>query len=54
MQDIMPLCMWHLMAKGCKLVIIQFNHVLKKVCAKVVDLRVMDDLKHDVVVTLIL
>jgi hypothetical protein len=35
-------------------VIIQLNHVLKKVRAKVVDLRAMDDLKHDVAITLML
>ncbi len=37
MQDILPLCMKHLMAKGCRMVIISFSHMFKKLCAKIVD-----------------
>ncbi len=37
MQDILPLCMKHLMAKGCRMVIICFSHMFKKLCAKIVD-----------------
>ncbi len=54
MQDILLLCMWHLMAKGCRVAIIWLSHVLKKVCVKVMDPRAMVDLKKDVVVILVL
>jgi hypothetical protein len=30
MQDILPLCMQHLMVKGCRMAIIYFSHVFKK------------------------
>jgi hypothetical protein len=36
MQEILPLCMWHSMAKGYKMAIIQLSHVLKKLGAKIV------------------
>jgi hypothetical protein len=52
MQDILPLCMQHLMEKGCRMAIIHLSRVFKKLHAKIVDPRTMDDLKHDVIVTL--
>jgi len=54
MQDIFPLCMCHLMAKGCRMAIIRLHCVLKKLCAKIVDPKTMDDLKNDVAITLVL
>jgi len=54
MQDILPLCMWHLMAKGRRMAAVHLSHVLKKLCAKIVDPRTMDDFKHDVAVTVVL
>jgi hypothetical protein len=54
MQDILPLCMQHLVARGCRMAIIHLDHAFKKLHAKIVDPRTMDDLKHDVEVTLVL
>jgi hypothetical protein len=42
------------MAKGCKMTIICLSHVLKKLCAKIVDPTTMVELKTNVVVTLVL
>jgi hypothetical protein len=36
MQKILPLCMWHNMAKGYKMAIIHLSHVLKKLSVKFV------------------
>jgi hypothetical protein len=44
MQQILPLCMCHLMAKGCRMAIIRLSCVFKRLCAKIVDPRTMDDL----------
>jgi hypothetical protein len=43
MQQIISFCMWHLMTKGCKMVIICFPYVFKKACAKVVDLKKIEE-----------
>jgi hypothetical protein len=32
MQDILPLCMQHLIVKGCRMAIIYLSHVFKKHC----------------------
>jgi hypothetical protein len=42
------------MAKGCKMTIICLNHVLKKLCAKIVDPTRMVELKTDVPIIIIL
>jgi hypothetical protein len=54
MQDILSLCMQHLMAKGCRMVIIHLNHVSKKLCNKVVDPNTIANLKEDVAMTMVL
>jgi hypothetical protein len=54
MQTILPLCMRHLMAKGYKMAIIRLSHVFKQLCAKIVDLTIMGELKKDVAITLVL
>ncbi len=54
MQNILPLCMRHLMAKGCRMAIICLNHVCKKLYAKIVDPTTMAELKNDVAITLVL
>lgn len=54
MQDILPLCIKHLMAKGCIMVINYLNHMFEKLCAKIVDPKKMFDFKSDVIVTLLL
>ncbi len=54
MQEILPLCMWHLMTKECRMTIIHLCWVFKRLCAKVVDLVVMGDLKKEVAITLAL
>jgi hypothetical protein len=41
MQEILPLYMWHLMTKECKMVIIHLCWVFKRLCAKVVDPAMM-------------
>jgi hypothetical protein len=42
------------MAKGCRMAIIRLSCVLKTFCAKIVDLRTMDDFKHDVALIVVL
>jgi len=32
MQNNLPLCMWHLMTKGCRMAIICLSHVFKNLC----------------------
>lgn len=54
MQDILLSCMWHLMAKGCRMVIIRLNHLSKKLCNKVVDPNAIANLKDDVAMTMVL
>ncbi len=54
MQNILPLCMQHIMAKGCKMTIIHLSCVFKKLCAKIVNPTIMVELKNDVGVTLVL
>jgi hypothetical protein len=54
MQNIFPLCMQHLMVKGCRMAIIHLSHVFKKLCAKILDPTIMAELKNDWVVTLVL
>lgn len=54
MQDILHVCMCHLMAFGYKMAIIRFCRVLKKLCVKIVDLTTMEELKKDVAITLVL
>lgn len=51
MQDILLLCMRHLMAKSCRMVIICLNHVSKKLCSKVVDPNTIANLE-DVAMTI--
>jgi hypothetical protein len=53
-QDLLPLCMQQIMAKGCKLAIICLFHVFKKLCVKIFDLTMMGELKKDVALTLVL
>jgi hypothetical protein len=48
MEEILPLCMRNFMEKGCRQAIIHLSHVFKKLCAKVVDLATMGNLKQDV------
>jgi len=54
MQDILPLCLQHLVAKGCRMAIMCFSHVFKKLCAKIMDPRAMGDFKNDVAIFLVL
>jgi hypothetical protein len=54
MQDILPLCMQHLMAKGCRMAIICLNQVFKKMCSKVMDPNTIANLKEDVAMTMVL
>ncbi len=54
MQDILPLCMQHLMFKGCRMAIIRLNRVFKNLCNKVVDLNTITNLKEDVAMTMVL
>ncbi len=54
MQDVLPNGMRHLMEKGCKTTIIRVCHVFKRLCTKVVDPRLMVDLKKEVAHTLVL
>jgi hypothetical protein len=54
MQEILPLCMQHLMTKECKMVIIHLYRVFKRLCAKVVDPAMMGDLKKEMAITLAL
>lgn len=54
MQDILPLCMWHLMAKGCRMAIICLNRVFKKLCSKIVDSNTIANVKEDVAMTMVL
>jgi hypothetical protein len=42
------------MAKGCRMAIIRLSRVLKKLCAKIVDPRIMDDFKHNVAFIVVL
>jgi hypothetical protein len=53
MQDILPICMRHLMEKGCRTTIIRVSHVLKRFCTKVVDPSLMAHLKKEVAVTFV-
>jgi hypothetical protein len=54
MQEILPLCMQHLMTKDCRIAIICLCQVFKRICAKVVDPTRMGELTNDVAITLIL
>ncbi len=54
MQDILPLCLQHLVAKGCRWAIMCLSHVFKKLCAKIMDPRAMGDFKNDVAIFLVL
>jgi hypothetical protein len=54
MQDILHVCMRHLIASGCRMAIIQLCRVLKKLCVKIVDLTTMEELKKNVAITLML
>ncbi len=54
MQDILPLCLQHLVAKGCRWAIMYLSHVFKKLCAKIMDPRAMGDFKNDVAIFLVL
>ncbi len=42
------------MAKGCRMAIIRLSCMLKKICAKIVDPRTMDDFKHDMALIVVL
>ncbi len=53
-QGILPLVLHHLMAQECRMAIIRLSHVFKKLCVKVIDLMIMEDLKQDVAMTLVL
>jgi hypothetical protein len=54
MQEILPLCMQHLMTKDCRIAIICLCRIFKRICAKVVDPTRMGELKNDVAITLVL
>lgn len=54
MQEILPLCMQHLMTKGYRMVVIQLCRIFKQLCAKVMDLTTIGELKNEVVMTLVL
>jgi hypothetical protein len=54
MQDILPLCMQHLMANGCRMAIIARIMCSKNFVPKLWTKTFMDDFKHDVIVTLVL
>jgi hypothetical protein len=54
MQQILLLCMQDLMVKGCQMVIIQLCHVFMKLCARIVDPIIMEELKNEVAITLVL
>lgn len=54
MQEILPLCMWHLATKGCKMAIIRLSCVFKKLCPKIVDSATMGDFKQDVALIFVL
>jgi hypothetical protein len=54
MQEILPLCMQHLMIKGYRMAIIWLCQVFKQLCAKVVDLAMMGELKNEAIMTLML
>jgi hypothetical protein len=54
MQQILLLCIRDLMVKGCQMVITRLCHVFKKLCAKIVDPTIMEELKNEVAITLML
>jgi hypothetical protein len=54
MHNILSLCMWDLMSKGCRIAIICLCHVFKKLCAKILDPTTMGEFKKDVAMTLML
>ncbi len=54
MQTILPLCMRHFMVKGCRMTIIRLSHVFEQLCAKIIDLIVMGELKKNVTITVVL
>lgn len=54
MQEILPLCLWNLLAKDCRMALIHLSWVFKQLCSKIVDLATMGDLKQDVALTLLL
>jgi hypothetical protein len=54
MQDILLLCLWGLMSKGCRMSIIRLCHVFKKLCVKIVDPTTMGELKKEVAICLVL
>jgi hypothetical protein len=53
MQDILHVCMKHLMEKGCRTTIIRVCHVFKRFCTKVVDPSLMIDTKKEMAVTFV-
>jgi len=54
MQEILLLCIWHLMTKDCRMAIIRLYCVFKKDCIKGVEPTTIGELKHDVATTLVL
>ncbi len=54
MQEILPLCLWNLLAKDCRMALIHLSWVFKELCSKIVDPAIVGDLKQDVALTLLL
>jgi len=54
MQEILSLCMQHLMTKGYRMAIIRLCQVFKQLCVKVLDIATMGELKHEAAMTLVL
>jgi hypothetical protein len=53
-QEIFPLCMQHLMVKGCRMAMIHLWCVFLKTFAKIVDPTIIGELKKKVAMTLVL
>ena len=54
MQQVLPLCLRNLMAKGPRMAIMKLSHVFRKICSKVVDPTAIETLKEDVTIALCL
>ncbi len=54
MQQILPLCVCTFVPRGPRLVIIRMSQVFRRLCAKTIDLGMMNDLKQEATITLCL
>ena len=54
MQDMLPLCLRHLLDKGPRMAIMKLSRVFKKICSRVVDPAQMVSLKEDTALVLCL